>query len=229
LTRPRLFDHDEARRMYEEDRLSFAEIGRRLGVRSESVRNACYRNGMTRARPSTVGGPRTFDYEAARALRRQGKTYAQIGEELDVTAEAVRYACKGTPMANSSATVARIKRQDAGDADRASLMRFAQLTAHDPPIPADGSCAICGRPRRPEQSAKYAKGCAEIDAFCSSTCARKFHGTYVPPPENRGRFKAAPPEHGTSRGYRSGCSCEQCLAFERNRSQLRRLKAKEAA
>jgi hypothetical protein len=58
--------------------------------------------------------------------------------------------------------------------------RFARLTVGEPPVRDDGRCCMCNRMRRPEQSRTYAGGCAEMDPFCSSTCARRFHGTSLP-------------------------------------------------
>lgn len=60
------------------------------------------------------------------------------------------------------------------------LARFALLTADEPPVRSDGRCAVCAKKRNPERSARYAPGCAEIDAFCSSDCARKWHGNPLP-------------------------------------------------
>jgi hypothetical protein len=57
------------------------------------------------------------------------------------------------------------------------LTRFAALCAADPPLRADGRCAVCYGPRHLARSRRYAKGCAELDAFCSTGCARRWHGT----------------------------------------------------
>jgi len=54
------------------------------------------------------------------------------------------------------------------------------IFAGDPPIPADGSCFVCGKPRRPERSRRYAGMLAEMDSFCSSTCSRAYHGNPLP-------------------------------------------------
>jgi hypothetical protein len=48
----------------------------------------------------------------------------------------------------------------------------------DPPVRADGRCAYCGGerklPKRPQKGVDPAS--YERDPFCSSTCARLFHG-----------------------------------------------------
>lgn len=176
------------------------------------------------------GMVRTFDYGEARSLRASGLTFVAIGELLGVTAEAVRYACRGAQINTTSTSVAtkeRRRRQAAGDADRVSLRRFAELTAHDPPLPSDGSCAVCGNPRRPERSVNYAKGCAEIDAFCSSTCARSFHGTTLPERDTHGR-PAGIPICGTYTAYRRGCKCFDCLAASAEQQRRKRQRIREA-
>ena len=45
----------------------------------------------------------------------------------------------------------------------------------DPPVRRDGRCAECGKPRYPGRSRKYGKGAADLDPFCSTNCARKWH------------------------------------------------------
>jgi len=45
----------------------------------------------------------------------------------------------------------------------------------DPPVRRDGKCAECGKPRYPGRSRKYGKGAADLDPFCSTNCARKWH------------------------------------------------------
>lgn len=174
---------------------------------------------------------RTFDYDEARRLRGSGLTFVAIGAQLGVTAEAVRYACRGGMVnrtATSSATVERRRRQAAGDADRVSLRRFAELTAHDPAVPLDGSCVVCGRQRHPERSQAYAKGCAEIDAFCSSTCARRFHGTTIVQRDAPGR-PASIPICGTYTAYKLGCRCVQCLAASAEQQRRKRQRIRERA
>ena len=47
----------------------------------------------------------------------------------------------------------------------------------DPPVPADGTCYVCHRPRKPERSRRYAGPTALTDPFCSNTCARAYYGT----------------------------------------------------
>ncbi len=50
----------------------------------------------------------------------------------------------------------------------------------DPQVPADGTCAQCGKPRRPERSRTYGKQAAEIDPFCSTECAKEHHHVTIP-------------------------------------------------
>ena len=50
----------------------------------------------------------------------------------------------------------------------------------DPPVRADGRCAVCGKPRRVDRSRRYGGAEAERDPFCSVTCCRRFHGTELP-------------------------------------------------
>ena len=45
----------------------------------------------------------------------------------------------------------------------------------EPPVPPDGSCVGCGKPRRVDQSALY-RTHAERDPFCSAKCARAWYG-----------------------------------------------------
>ena len=54
------------------------------------------------------------------------------------------------------------------------------IFAGDPPIPADGSCFVCGKPRRPERSRRYAGMLAEMDSFCSMPCARVYFKNPLP-------------------------------------------------
>jgi hypothetical protein len=57
----------------------------------------------------------------------------------------------------------------------AELERFRALCA-DEPTPGP-TCAVCGGVRRPERARNYAGEAAELDPFCSSACARAYHGT----------------------------------------------------
>lgn len=50
----------------------------------------------------------------------------------------------------------------------------------DPAVRADGLCVVCDKPRHPERSAKYAKGIAELDPFCSNVCARDWYANPIP-------------------------------------------------
>ncbi len=54
------------------------------------------------------------------------------------------------------------------------------MTGRDPDIPPDGTCAQCGKPRRPERSLRYGKATAVLDPFCSSDCARAWYGVTLP-------------------------------------------------
>jgi hypothetical protein len=50
----------------------------------------------------------------------------------------------------------------------------------DPPVRADGRCAVCGGERTPPaKQHKTATLEAERDPFCSATCAREFHGAPI--------------------------------------------------
>lgn len=49
----------------------------------------------------------------------------------------------------------------------------------DPPIPASGKCAVCGKSRQTKRSLQYGKDAAEGDPFCSVNCAREYHGTQL--------------------------------------------------
>jgi hypothetical protein len=46
----------------------------------------------------------------------------------------------------------------------------------DPPVRKDGRCSQCGQPRHPQRSRKYGQAAAELDPFCSSSCAKAWHG-----------------------------------------------------
>jgi hypothetical protein len=61
------------------------------------------------------------------------------------------------------------------------------IFAGDPPMRADGLCAVCLGPRHPERAARYAREIAAMDPFCSSTCARAWHGTSLPASTEYGR------------------------------------------
>lgn len=89
----------------------------------------------------------------------------------------------------------------------------------DSPIPPDGSCAVCGQPRQPERSRKYAGAEAELDPFCSNMCARVYYGQ--PDLDRQGRERALAGNHrtrahshivhGTRESYRT-CACPKCVA-----------------
>jgi len=50
----------------------------------------------------------------------------------------------------------------------------------DPPVREDGRCLTCLGPRHPERSQRYAPGIAQRDPWCSSPCARAWHGCALP-------------------------------------------------
>lgn len=57
----------------------------------------------------------------------------------------------------------------------------------DPPCRADGGCAVCGQPRaKANRKALYADAAAS-DPFCSTACARAWHGCELAVPSNRRR------------------------------------------
>jgi hypothetical protein len=90
----------------------------------------------------------------------------------------------------------------------------------DPSVRKDGLCAVCGKPRNPERSKKYAYGQALADPFCSNACCRKHHG--LPAVEDiRPRYTgvaqtrvASGFQHGVAGSYRV-CACEPCKAAVR--------------
>jgi hypothetical protein len=55
---------------------------------------------------------------------------------------------------------------------------------HDPPVPEDGSCALCGGPRRtPATYTGKPYATAEqyaSEPFCSTECCREWHGVLLP-------------------------------------------------
>lgn len=58
------------------------------------------------------------------------------------------------------------------------LAAFRALCADEPP--AGPLCAVCFQPRHPERARRYAGDAAAVDPFCSTRCARAFHGTSLP-------------------------------------------------
>jgi hypothetical protein len=48
----------------------------------------------------------------------------------------------------------------------------------DPPPRRDGCCVVCRRKRKPPAT-KYGLADWYTDPFCSSVCARKWHGTTI--------------------------------------------------
>jgi hypothetical protein len=50
----------------------------------------------------------------------------------------------------------------------------------DPPVRSDGRCAVCFGPRLPKPLKAVYQGEAERDPFCSTVCARAFHGVQLP-------------------------------------------------
>lgn len=103
----------------------------------------------------------------------------------------------------------------------------------DPPVPPDGTCATCGKPRDPERSRKYARLEADRDPFCSVRCCRSFHGTMIEEQATRVPTvksqswarqqysrgypldKVSIPVCGTTTAYKRGCRCDQCRAAAR--------------
>jgi len=68
----------------------------------------------------------------------------------------------------------------------------------DPPVRKDGRCAQCGKVRKlPKPQKGVDRALYEIDPFCSSPCARAYHGVALvkviggDPDEQRGRYKRA--------------------------------------
>jgi hypothetical protein len=51
------------------------------------------------------------------------------------------------------------------------------MSAEDPPVREDGRCANCGKVRRPPTGKYATKAEFETDPFCSTECARAWHGT----------------------------------------------------
>jgi hypothetical protein len=81
----------------------------------------------------------------------------------------------------------------------------------DPPVKADGTCYVCGKPRRVPKGA-WARAAAELDSFCSTECCRQWHGVSLratPSTSNPSRVSLV--MHGTERGYNTdGCRCDSC-------------------
>jgi hypothetical protein len=46
----------------------------------------------------------------------------------------------------------------------------------DPPIRRDGRCSVCAKPRK-KPATSYGRDEYARDPFCSTKCARKWHGT----------------------------------------------------
>ncbi len=61
-------------------------------------------------------------------------------------------------------------------------MLEASLLKDDPPVREDGLCALssCRKPRKPERSKRYGGAEAARDPFCSTECARIWHGCPLP-------------------------------------------------
>lgn len=54
---------------------------------------------------------------------------------------------------------------------------YALTPRADPLVRSDGLCAICLKPRKvTEQARKYAGPQLDLDPYCSSACARRWHG-----------------------------------------------------
>jgi hypothetical protein len=88
----------------------------------------------------------------------------------------------------------------------------------DPPVRRNGGCVTCGGPRL-KGKGRYHQAEAALDAFCSTECARAWHGATLPPlklgvagPDiTRQHTKAGGFQHGTVESYRL-CACEACKA-----------------
>lgn len=67
------------------------------------------------------------------------------------------------------------------------------VARENPPVRADGRCAVCEGPRETNRSRRYGRDEAKRDPFCSTACARAFHGTTLPPSSYaRGRKLGTP-------------------------------------
>ncbi len=51
-----------------------------------------------------------------------------------------------------------------------------RTTLLDPPAPADGSCAYCGKQHRPPKPGRLHQTIAALDPFHSTECCRAWHG-----------------------------------------------------
>lgn len=80
-------------------------------------------------------------------------------------------------------------------------------------MPADGSCAQCGQPRKPERSKRYGGLVATLDPFCATACARAWHGVMDTPPlpHGGGAGNGHAIKHGTRESYEL-CACDLCVA-----------------
>jgi hypothetical protein len=50
----------------------------------------------------------------------------------------------------------------------------------DPPVPKDGTCVVCGGPRRLEKIKQVYREAMLGDPFCSNTCCRDWYGVPLP-------------------------------------------------
>lgn len=88
----------------------------------------------------------------------------------------------------------------------------------DPPIPKDGTCAVCRKPRREVKPQKGVPPELYVDAFCSTECARAYHNNPIPKSPTTGsavKGTASPRGMGFVHGTREGywlCACEACRA-----------------
>jgi hypothetical protein len=77
------------------------------------------------------------------------------------------------------------RRPEAGSAAEVLAMGYAKpvqgaVKRSDPPVRKDGRCRVCLGARRPERARKY-RALAELDSFCSTECARQWHGCTLEP------------------------------------------------
>src|SRR5438045_9786494 len=98
-----------------------------------------------------------------------------------------------------------------GERVEASYRGFAALP--DPPCRPDGGCAVCGQPRaKANRTALYANAAAS-DPFCSTACARAWHGCELAGAERTRGRPGGVAVHGTESCYVNGrCRCDACKA-----------------
>lgn len=90
----------------------------------------------------------------------------------------------------------------------------------DPPPRADNLCFVCQKPRRVPKGV-WARAEAELDAFCSSTCARSWHGCPLPAYERERKESVKKWPTETRQRYRE-LHRERELELQRERKKRRR-------